>query len=274
MSGFVTNLREQLVDAAEREQARRLPRLPNAGPRLVLAVAATAAMALIVLLAAGALDPQVTDDAERPAATPTPEGRDLFGGTLEPDVRYRTTEFRPQLSFAVADDRWFAVDTTLPDELRLARVTRGAPDPNPPRIQQLIFLRVLEVADPSVRGFLRSQTAAPPDLQQWLRDHPDLRVGPARPVTVAGVPGERFAVRVEFDRPAHVDPWCERHELFTCTYLAPGMNWPDGSRAEMTVLRTGREPLVIVMGGMSQADVAAVEKAATPVLESLRIEGT
>jgi hypothetical protein len=42
----------------------------------------------------------------------------------------------------------------------------------------------------------------------------------------------------------------------------------------MTVLRTGREPLVIVMGGMSQADVAAVEKAATPVLESLRIEGT
>jgi hypothetical protein len=271
MSGFVSDLREQLVDAAEREQARRLPRLPATSPRLVLAVAATAAMAILVLLAAGALNTRVTDDGERPVATPTPEGRDLFGGTLEPDVRYHTTAFEPRLSFVVADDRWSAVDTTLPDELRLARVTRGGPEADPPRIQQLMFLRVLEVADPAVRGFLRSQVAAPPDLQQWMRDHPDLRVGPARPVNVAGVPGERFAVRVEFDRPAHVDPWCERHSQFTCTYLGPGMNWPDGSRAEITVLRVQPEPLVIVMGGMSQADVAAVERAAAPLLESLQI---
>lgn len=271
MSDFVSSLREQLVDAAERERARRLPRLPAAGPRLALAVAATAAMAALVLLAAGALSPRVTDDAELPVATPTPEGRDLFGGTLEPGLRYRTTAFEPRLSFVVADERWMAIDTTLPDELRLARVTRGEPDPNPPRIQQLIFLRVLEVADPTIRGFLRSQVAAPADLQRWLRDHPDLRVGPARPTTVAGVPGERFAVEVEFDRPAHVDPWCERYELVTCTYLAPGMNWPDGARAEMTILRTEPEPLVIVMGGMSQADVAAVEKAAAPLLASLRI---
>ena len=271
MIDFVTNLREQLVDAAEREQARRLPRLPATSPRLVVAVAATAAMAMLVLFAAGALSPQVTDDGGRPVATPAPEGRDLFGGTLEPGVRYRTTEFEPRLSFVVGDDRWSAVDTTLPDELRLARVTRGAPNPDPPRIQQLIFLRVQEVADPSIPGFLRSQAPAPADLQQWLRDHPDLRVGPERPVTVAGVPGERFAVRIEFDRPAHVDPWCRQYTQLTCTYLGPGMNWPDGSRAEVTVLRTEPEPLVIVMGGMSQADVAAVEKAATPVLESLQI---
>jgi hypothetical protein len=271
VSDFVTNLREQLVDAAEREQARRLPRLPAARPRLVLAVAATAAMALLVLLAAGALSPRVVDEGERPVATPAPDGRDLFGGTLEPGVRYRTTAFEPQLSFVVGDDRWSAVDTTLPDELRLARVTRGGPDPNPPRIQQLIFLRVLEVADPAVRGFLRSQVPAPPDLQQWMREHPDLRVGPERRVTVAGVPGERFAVRVEFDRPAHLDPWCQRYSQLTCTYLGPGMNWPDGSRAVISVLRTEPEPLVIVMGGMSQADVAAVEKAATPLLESLQI---
>jgi hypothetical protein len=88
---------------------------------------------------------------------------------------------------------------------------------------------------------------------------------------VAGVAGERFRARVEFDRPAHVDPWCERNELVTCAYLAPGMNWPDGSRLDVTVLRTQPEPLVIVMGGIAQGDVAAVKEAATPVLESLTI---
>ena len=270
MSDFVSSLREQLVDAAERESARRLPRVHAPAPRFVLAAAATAAMALIVLLAAGALNPRPAED-ERQVAEPTPDARDLFGGTLEPGVRYGTTEFAPRLSFEVDDDRWMATDTTLTHELRLMRVTRGAPDPNPPRIQQLIFLRVDEVADPSVRGLAASLTAAPADLYDWLRDHPDLRVGPTRPVTVAGVPGERFAIRMHFDRPAHVDPWCRQNELFTCTYLAPGMNFPDGSRAVVTVLDTEPEPLTIVMGGMSQSDVTAVEKAATPLLESLRI---
>ena len=269
MSDFVTALREELVDAAEREERRRLPRL-HARPRLVLAAAAAAAMALIVVLAAGALNPRTAEDG-RPAATPTPEARDLFGGTLLPDVRYRTTEFLPQLSFVVGDDRWMALDTTLADELRLIRVDRGGPTPDPPRIQQLLFLRVNEVADPSVRGLAASLTAAPANLYAWLRDHPDLRVGPARPTTVAGVAGERFGIRVEFDRPAHVDPWCQRNEVFQCALVAPGLNWPDGARLDMTVLRTEPEPLLIVLGGLSRSDVAAVEEAATPVLESLRI---
>ena len=43
MNDFVTALREELVDAAERERTRRLPRRPSLAPRLVLAVAATAA---------------------------------------------------------------------------------------------------------------------------------------------------------------------------------------------------------------------------------------
>jgi hypothetical protein len=268
MSDFVTALREELVEAAEREQARRVPRLQPPSPRLVLSLAASAAIALIVLLAVGGLTPRPVDD-ERPAATPTPEARDLFGGTLSPDVRYRTTEFVPRLSFVVADDRWSAVDTTLRDELRLMRVTRGSPEPV--RIRQLVFLRVTEVADPAVRGLAASLTVPPRDLEAWLREHPDLRVGPAQPVTVAGVPGERFAIRVAFDRPAHVDPWCERHEIFACTYLAPGMNWPDGARIEMTILRTEPEPLVVFMGGLRQSDVTAVKEAAAPLLESLQI---
>jgi hypothetical protein len=270
MSDFVSTLREQLVDAAERESARRFPRVHAPAPRFVLAAAATAAMALLVLLAAGALNPRPAEE-ERQVAEPTPDARDLFGGTLEPDVRYRTTEFGPRLSFAVGDDRWMATDTTLTHELRLIRVTRGAPDPNPPRIQQLVFLRLDEVADPAVRGLATALRPAPGDLYAWLRDHPDLRVGPARAVTVAGVPGERFAIRFAFDRPAHVDPWCRQNELYTCTYVAPGINWPDGARVVMTVLDTKPEPLTIVMGGMTQSDVTAVQEAATPLLESLRI---
>jgi hypothetical protein len=267
---FVTELREELVSAAEREQARRLPRLQVELRPLLLTAAAAAALALIVVIAAGSLR-TAPDDRGPIVAEPTPEGRDLFGGTLEPDVRYRTTEFVPRLSFVVDDDQWSAVDTTLAEELRLARVTRGAPSPHPPRIQQLLFLRINEVADPSVRGLEASLTAAPADLYEWLRGHPDLRVGPARPVTVAGVPGERFAVRVRFDRPTHLDPWCQQFTQVPCTFVAPGMNWPDGARLRMTVLHTEPQPLVIAEGGLTAADLAAVEKAARPVLDSLRI---
>jgi hypothetical protein len=268
---FVSGLRDELVAAAEREQARRLPRLHAPGPRVVLAVGAAAALLLLVALAVGTLNTRPVERGDRPVATPTPEGRPLFGGTLVPNVRYRTSVFTPRLSFVVVDDRWQAVDTTLAEELRLARVKRGGATAEPPRIQQLVFQRIPEVADPNVRGLKASRMAAPADLYEWLRDHPDLRVGPSRRVTVANVPGERFGVRVEFDRPAHHDPWCRRYEEVPCTFIAPGVNWPDGARLDVTILRTEPDPLVIVMGGMNAADVAAVRTAATPLLESLRI---
>ena len=269
---FVSDLREELVAAAEREQERRMPRLGSPSPRLVLALAAATAMALALVLAAAALNTRpVDDDSGRPATTPTPGARPLFGGTLEPNVRYQTSEFAPRLSFVVADDRWMALDTTLSDELRLMRVKRGAPGPAPLRVRQLLFQRINEVADPSIRGLEASRTTAPTDLYAWLRSHPDLQVGPARSVTVAGVPGRQFDVLVEFERPAHVDPWCQRHQLYTCTYLAPGLNPPDGAHLRMTVLRTEPEPLVITTGGMSAADLAAVDKAAGPLLDSLQV---
>ena len=268
---FVSELREELVAAAEREQARRLPRVQTPSPRLVLALGAAAAMLFAVVLAATTLNTQPVERGDRPAATPTPEARPLFGGTLTAGVRYRTTAFLPALSFTVDDDRWMAVDTTLVDELRLARVTRGAPTPDPPRIQQLLFQRINEVVDPSARSIEAGRTTAPADLHVWLSEHPDLRVGPARPVTVANVPGEQFDARARFDEPAHRDPWCERHEVEPCTLLAPGLNPLDGMRLRMIVLRTEPEPLVITLGGMSAADLAALERAARPVLESLRI---
>jgi hypothetical protein len=134
-----------------------------------------------------------------------------------------------------------------------------------------MFLRIPQVADPSARGIDGSRMPAPADLHGWLSEHPDLRVGPPRSVTVAGVPGERFDLRARFDRPAHVDPWCRQHEVVPCTFIAPGVNLPDGMRMRMTILRTEPEPLVIIQGGMSQADMAAVEEAGAPLLDSLRI---
>jgi hypothetical protein len=265
---FVTELRDELVAAAEREQARRLPRIERPEPRLVLAVVAAAAMALIVVLAVSALDTQAPQQT-RPAARPTPEARDLFGGTLVPDVRYRTRAFVPTLSFVVADDHWLAEDTSLVDELRLRRVQRGRPDPA--QIRELVFSRVSQVADPSVRGLEASLIPAPIDLHAWLSDHPDLRVGPARPVTVANVPGEQFDVLARFDRPAHADPWCRTRSVEPCTHIAPGLMLLDGMRWRMTVLPTEPQPLVITIFGMSEADVAAVEKAAAPLLDSLQI---
>jgi hypothetical protein len=173
----------------------------------------------------------------------------------------------------VADDSWMAVDTTLTDELVLARVTRGGiqPGPEAPRFQQLLFLRLRQVADPSVRGLAASQIAVPEDLHGWLRNHPDLRVGPAEPTTVAGIRGERFDIRSQFDRPAHADPWCRRNTLIECTYVAQGLNPPSGAHLRMTVLDTGAQPLLIVMVGNTAGDVAAVERAAAPVLDSLTI---
>ena len=271
MSDFVTSLREQLVEAAERERVRRLPRV-HPKPRLVLAVAAAAAMALILLLAAGALNTRISDE-ERPATEPTPAARDLFGGTLQPGVVYRTRAFVPTLTFEVADRDWHVGDTTQPDVLIL---DHGEPyfDPvanvrRPPA--GLWFTRILEVYDPAVRSLPASLAPAPESLHAWMASHPDLRVGEARPVKVAGVTGERFDVEVRFRRPAHGDPRCREAIQLTCTALSPRLSFQDRTLLQVTVLPTEPEPLVIMLEHFTSAGLRDLEKAAAPVLESLRI---
>ncbi len=120
MSDFVSGLRAELVTAAEREQARRVTwRLPE--PRFLLAglAGAAALAAVLVLLASGGL--RTEPGPPEPAETPVPEGRELFGGSLEPEVRYRTRAFVPALSFAVPDDLWFVPDASAADLLVLQR---------------------------------------------------------------------------------------------------------------------------------------------------------
>lgn len=269
---FVGELRDELVAAAEREQARRMPRVQRPSPRLLLGLAAAAAMALAVVLAAAALNTKPVEDGERPAVTPTPEARPLFGGTLTPDVRYQTTEFVPTLSFVVADGEWAAMVTDRPDMLLLER-GEGYFEPGGERRPPagMIFAYIRDVYDPSVPGLGTSRTSAPADLHAWLRAHPDLRVGPAEPVTVAGVPGERFEIEVRFERPTHRDPECRRRWQLTCTALAPGFTVQTGTLMQMTILRTEPDPLVIVLDHFTRPGLRKIARAAAPVFESLRI---
>jgi hypothetical protein len=272
MTDFVTALREELVSAAEREQRRRLGRVHPPAPRLVLAAAATAAMALIVLLAAGALSPRAPDE-ERQAAEPTPAARDLFGGTLQPGVVYRTRAFVPTLTFEVADRDWHVGDTTQSEVLILDHgdayfdPVRG--ERRPPA--GLWFTRILEVYDPAVRSVAASLAPAPADLHAWMSAHPDLRVGPAEPVTVGGVRGDSFDVEVRFRRPTHGDPRCRERSQVTCTALTPRLSFQDHTLLRVMVLRTEPEPLVIMLEHFTRAGLRDLEEAAAPVLESLRI---
>jgi hypothetical protein len=269
---FVAELRQELVEAAEREEARRLPRVQRPSPRVVLALAATAAMALAVVLAAAALNTRPVDNRDRPGVTPTPQARPLFGGTLTPDIRYATTEFVPTLSFVVGDGEWKAFVTDRPDLLVLDR-GEGYFEPGGERWPPgaLIFGYTREVYDPDVPGLRASLTTAPVDLHAWLRAHPDLRVGPAEPVTVAGVPGERFTIEARFDRPTHPDPECRRRWQLTCTALGPDWGAQNGQLTQLTVLRTEPDPLIISLDHHTQAGMRELERAAAPVFDSLQI---
>jgi hypothetical protein len=271
MSDFVTALREELVDAAERESRRRLLGWHTPTPRLVLAAAATAAIALVVVLAVGGLNPRAPDD-ERQATEPKPEAQDLFGGTLQPGVVYRTREFVPTLTFEVPEPGWKVIDTTREDVLVLdyrEGFFQPGGERRPPGA--LWFTRVLEVYDPTVRALAASLAPAPADLHGWMRDHPDLRVGRTEPVTVAGVPGESFGVEVRFRRPAHGDPRCRERFQVTCTALTPRMSFQDHTLLRVTILRTEPEPLVIMHEHFTRAGLRDLEEAAAPVLDSLVI---
>jgi hypothetical protein len=268
---FVGELRDELVAAAEREQARRLPRIERPSPRFVLTAAAAAALALIVLLAVTALDTAPVDRGTHPAARPTPEGRELFGGQLAPDVRYRTRAFVPTLSFVVAGDEWYVGETALPDALVLDWRPHLEPGEFSRPVGFLAFDRITEVYAPRVRGLEASRVAAPADYIDWLRKHPDLRVSAPEPVQVADTPGEGVDVEVRFTKPAHSDPFCRQRFLRTCTLLAPGISFFDGVRLRVIVLATEPQPLVITVGGVNERALATVRAAAAPALDSLRI---
>jgi hypothetical protein len=278
MSDFVTRLRTELVAAAEREQERALPRAPRPAPRVLLFAGAAAIAAVALLLTLGGLRTN-SQRTVHPAATPEPtptvqptlKGRDLFGGSLENGVRYRTRAFVPALSFVTNSRDWFVYDGTRQDTLALdLRKQVGSLQQEGPPIATLAFARIPKVYDPS-KAFKDSLEPAPAALYAWLRSHPDLRVGRATPVTVAGVRGQRFDAVARFDHPAHEDPLCRQRTLKPCTFIAPNISFLDGERMQFTILPMDPDPLVIATISQDARDLRKVQRTAAPLLQTLRI---
>jgi hypothetical protein len=234
--------------------------------QLVVGAAATAVLVAIVVLAA----PRGVQQGPEPV--PTPAGRPLFGGSLEAGVRYRTRAFLPALSFAVSDGDWLVQDATATDYLRLDRRVRDdAPGSERPPRSFLTFSRLTRVFDPRFRH--RRANLATRDLYAWMKRHPDLIVGPAAPVTVAGRRGRSFAVTVRFSKPARAAGAC-RPLLIVCTSIAPDRYYPDGTHLRTIVLSLDDGPFVIDLQGQTQKDLDEVEVPAAAVLRSLRIDAT
>jgi hypothetical protein len=260
--------REELVAAA----ARCLPRQALPSVRAVLAVVAAVVLAGILVVAFTGGRREEPPVAKRPVPTATGD-RELFGGSLESGVRYRTRAFVPALSFEVADAEWTVPDASATASLVLARRNRipGRAGSERRPTEFVSFTRSTHVYDPDTRGLTSSLVPAPFDLRAWLAEHPDLRVGPVEPVTVAGVPGEAFAVTVAFMTPVHRDPSCRLTSLRPCTAIAPGASFFNRTRMRAILLRIEPDPLLISLIAAPRGDLQELEVAAAPVLRSLRI---
>jgi hypothetical protein len=224
--------------------------------------------ALLVAIVAFAASTTVTRRSEPPTPTATPASqRDLFGGSLEPRVRYRTRMFDPPLSFVPGDAEWLVIDASRPDSLMLERRYRtGEPGGELPSRSALVFSRVNEVIDPR-----SGDTIHVDDLYRWLRQHPDLDVSRVEPVTLAGLEGLRFDERVRFTRPARPASVC-RPQLIECTLIAANRYYANGIRMHTLVLTiTDDAPLVIDMVGRTQRDLDAVEAPAEELLRTLTV---
>lgn len=234
---------------------------------LVLGAVATALLVAIVAFAASTT---VTTQPEQATPTATPASqRDLFGGSMEPRVRYRTREFQPTLSFVPGDAEWLVIDASRTDNLVLERRYRtGEPGGELPARSALIFSRINEVIDPRSGDTIHIDDVF--DLYRWLRRHPDLDVSRAEPVTLAHLGGLRFDERVRFRRPARPASVC-RPQLIECTLIAPNRYYAKGIRMHTILLPLDRVPLVIDIVGRTQRDLDAVEAPAQELLGTLTV---
>jgi len=233
---------------------------------LVLGAVATALLIAIVAFAASTT---VTSQREQPTPTATPASeRDLFGGSLEPRVRYRTRSFAPTLSFVAGDSEWLVEQATERSHLVVERRVRvNRPGSELPSQSAVIFSRIYELIDPATG----TQLPRDENLYAWFTHHPDLRVGRAEPVTIAGIDGLRFDEAVRFKRPARSAAAC-RAQLTVCTLIAPERYFPSGVRMHTIVLPLGPEaPLVIDIVGRTQRDLDAVEAPAEELLRTLTV---
>jgi hypothetical protein len=257
---FRAGLRAQLVAAAARSEPRRARR--PAPRRAVVALGALAAVAAavlaIVVLSRGSAPPP-------PATHRTLPGRPLFGGTLEPGVRYRSRSLGVPISFVVGR-RWAADSTDAPDNLDLYRYAPGI-QPRLDRAMDFVtFFRMPTVIDPASGA----QRPAPADIAGWLARHPDLRAGTPRRTTLAG----RAAIALDATvvrRPSREDPFCRTRFRRRCVALAPNVVPFAGTRIRFLVAPAARGPLLVAVGSSRPSRLGLVLRAARPTLDSLRI---
>jgi hypothetical protein len=234
--------------------------------QLVLGAVAAAILLAIVAFAASSGGVKSAPPTPTPTATPASE-RDLFGGSLEPRVRYRTRSFAPRLSFVAGDTEWLVQDATQPEHLVVERRLRtNRPGSELPSRAAVVFSRVFQVTDPKEGRLLNVNSLYP-----WLRQHPDLVVGRAEPVTVAGREGLRFDETVRFTKPAVSASAC-RMRLLVCTLIAPNRFYENGTRMHTYVLPMPAEnPLVIDILAQTKRDLDEVEVPAMELLRTLTI---
>jgi hypothetical protein len=150
-------------------------------PRGQLVVGAAAAALLLAIVALAASSSGVKGVPEVPTPSPTPAAeRELFGGSLQPGLRYHTRAFIPQLSFVASDTEWMVDDATRSNILVIARRNRtGKPGGEfPPR---------------SFVTFRRTHPGGP-TLHQRFQRRRGLVVSPYEPVLIGGRTAESFTV--------------------------------------------------------------------------------
>ena len=262
MSDFVSDLRRELVAAAEREERRRLPALPPLRPLLpALVVAALLAIAAVVAISA-------LPHEDHQVAKPRGEAKTLFGGTLEPGVRYRPQGFAPPLELTVSDRRWNAEEVS-PDFVVLSRqAVIGSPAP---ALGYIAFIRDdLRLYDPRKRDTDRALMPMPKDYLAWLSAHPDIDAQAPRATRLAGHEARVMDLTFRFRRPAHAALRCEGTG-FACSALGPGDAHRNGERQRVWEIDTDAGRMYVFVTGFDAEGFRDVERAAAPVLEKLKI---
>jgi hypothetical protein len=271
MTDFRDSLRAELVAAA----ARPLPRRHAVG-RPVLVRGAAVALAVVAAVLAIVVLPWGPRHAPAPAmrATPLP-GQPLFGGSLDPGVRYATRALQPQISFRVSGDRWFVYDATSPTSLFLQR-REGNPAKGtelPPRLF-LGYFRMPRVTDPGT-GAVRP---APDDLVGWLRSNPNLGITAVTRTQLFGHPATRLAVHIP-THPMRVDANCgfakvtvasQPPAVATCAAMAPDVALATDS-AGYLIVPDGADPLIVVQLSLVPARVGEIVRDSAPLLASTLI---
>jgi hypothetical protein len=272
MTDFRDALRAELVAAAARPVPRRpaltLPRLPLRRIAVVAVVAAAVVAAIVVAPWSGRHTPTPAEHQGLP-------GQPLFGGSLEPGVRYHTRALRPEISFRTSGNQWFVYAATSPTALVLQRrqgdSAKGTERP-PQRF--LMFLRLPTLVDPSSGDI----APAPDDLVSALRANPDLGITSETRTRLYGRPATQLNFHIPA-KPERVDPACEFAKVTvdteppavaTCAAFAPGVALPVSSSGRL-IVPDGADPLVVAQIALVPSEAGRIARESQPVLDSVLI---